>query len=448
MRLAMGIALALLGHSNVLALPDWFEASGEFRARYQSFDNQIRPGLSQDSTVLTLRSLLHLKVKASDTLRFGVELQDSRIYGDRPGAGLGTGIVNSLEMLQAYGELDLENSFQDGDESTLRFGRITHDQGRRRFMARNRFRNTINAFTGVLYQWRAPSKETKIEAFWLLPVERQPRGQADLARNKIKFDNESFGQQFWSVFYQNAALPFGLTGDAYIYGLHERDTARRPTRNRQLYTPGFALYRLSKPGEWHFDTEAALNIGTARASSSPADTRDLAQFAYFLHLEGGYHFASPWSPRLLLQLDIASGDGNPDDDKLGRFDTLFGPRRADFGPTDIYGAFARSNIIAAGTAVHLTPVPKSNVQLRYLGVWLEDRRDGWASAGLIDPSGASGSFVGHQLETRMHYDVVPNRVRLGAGTTYLIKGRFAETAPNANAFGDGFYFYAGVRLKF
>lgn len=428
--------------------PDWFDASGSFRARYQSFDNQLRPGLAQDSTVFTLRTLVHLQIKPSSALTFGAEFQDSRVLDDAPGAGLSTAIVNSAELLRAYASLKMTDSFADGDESLLSVGRLTLDQGRRRFIARNRFRNTINAFTGILYQWESADKAHDIEAFWFLPVERQPRAQADLARNAVQFDNESFGQQFWGLYYETSALPLGLTGNAFLYGLHERDSDKRQTRNRQIYTPGFALYHLSNPGEWFFDSEAAINIGTARVSTAEADTQDLDQFGYFVHLEAGYHFASKWSPKLLLQFEIASGDDNPNDDKLGNFDTLFGPRRADFGPTDIYGALARSNIIAAGAALHLTPSAKSNIQFRYLPAWLENSRAEWATVGLVDPTGASGSFLGHQLETRFHYDLIPKKVRVGGGGAYFIKGSFAKQAPNATDFGDAAYFYADVTFSF
>ena len=84
-------------------------------------------------------------------------------------------------------------------------------------------------------------------------------------------------------------------------------------------------------------------------------TQDLDHFAHFHHLSLGYSFDVPWSPRLSLHYDYASGDDDPSDGDNSRYDTLFGSRRFDYGPTSIYGAFARSNINTPGVRLALEP---------------------------------------------------------------------------------------------
>ena len=73
---------------------------------------------------------------------------------------------------------------------------------------------------------------------------------------------------------------------------------------------------------------------------------------------------SRWSPRLIFQYDYASGDDDPNDADNNRFDTLYGARRFDFGPTGIYGPFARANLSTPGMRIKLKPA--ANMLLAFL----------------------------------------------------------------------------------
>jgi hypothetical protein len=70
------------------------------------------------------------------------------------------------------------------------------------------------------------------------------------------------------------------------------------------------------------------------------------------HAWAGYTFNTAWLPRVSFQYDQASGDSaNPA--TFTRFDTLFGARRWEFGPTSLYGAVQRSNLISPGVRLHV-----------------------------------------------------------------------------------------------
>src|SRR5690606_19109931 len=116
------------------------------------------------------------------------------------------------------------------------------------------------------------------------------------------------------------------------------------TRNRQLYTPGVRAYRKPKAGQWDIDLESVLQFGTRRATTAEDDTEDERVLAHFHHAAVGYTLDAPWKPRLSAELDYGSGDAG-DSDRYERFDSLFGPRRSDFGPTGIYGPLGRDNVI-------------------------------------------------------------------------------------------------------
>lgn len=427
---------------DLFELPASLSLSVQHRWRFESLDDQFRANRSGHDRALLVRTTAHGRWRATDAFTVGAELLDSRAWPGERSVSLNTGVVNAAELLQAYGELALEGPFSGS--TLLRGGRLTMDVGSRRFVARNRFRNTMNAFTGVDAKWSS-EEGVELRAFYTLPVQRYPTDQSDLHDNEAEFDQETFDLQFWGLF-AAAPLPWFDRAELFLFGLHEDDRARRPSRNRELYTPGFRL--LKKPAASAFDVqlETALQFGESRASTSA--TRDLDHFAHFHHAELGYSFDAPFSPRVALQYDYASGDDSPNDGRNERFDTLFGARRFDFGPTSLYGPFARSNINTPGLRVQLKPAPRWSAFVAYRAFWLASDRDTWTTSGVRDPSGDTSRFVGSQLELRVRWDVLPGNVRLESGLAHLFSGEFMEDAPNANGQGDPTYVYTQAVVSF
>jgi len=421
-------------------LPERISLSFQTRVRYEYLFNQFRAGTTGDADILVLRTLLHGRVRATDWLTFGAEMLDARAYLQE--IPVSTGIVNSFELLQGYAEFRAEWPFAGA--STLRGGRITMDVGSRRLVARNRFRNTINAFTGLDWQWQDGGRR-KARAFYVLPVQRRPFLPQETADNKVRFDRESFDVQFWGL-YASDALPGGHRGELYLFGLHEDDSDRRPTLNRQLVTPGIRLWKPPAKGRLDYQLESVLQFGESRAT--PVSLRDLDHFAHFHHGEVGWSFDAPASPRLLAQFDYASGDDDPDDGRNGRFTTLFGARRFDFNPTGIYGPFFRSNLVTPGLRLRLKPLETVTSFVSLRAFWLAAKRDAWVGSGLRDVTGRSGSYLGTQIELRVRWDLLPGNLRLEAGFAHLFAGGFRDDAPRSNGQGDATYVYSQATLRF
>ena len=150
---------------------------------------------------------------------------------------------------------------------------------------------------------------------------------------------------------------------------------------------------------------------------------------------------------VVLAVYHASGDEDPSDGRNGRFDTLFGARRFEFGPTGIYGPFARSNLFTAGGRVQVRPRAGVSAFLAYRGFWLAQKRDRWTTSGVWDPTGQSGRFLGHQIEIRGRWRPLPGNLLLELGWAHLFQGEFARTAPNAVATRDSDYFYTQVVIQ-
>lgn len=432
--------------SEAVGLPEWLNVSGTQRTRYETLDGQFRAGRTSGDQMLAFRTTLRLEAKSEHFSVVG-EMIDSRQELADTGSPINTTMVDAVELLQAYGAIRFDGPFAADSRSELRLGRQTMNVGSRRLVARNDFRNTINAFTGLHYQWQLKDGPT-VRAFYVLPVNRLPSDAPSLRDNDIQFDDESFDVQFWGLHAQWPKLLWGATGEVYVFGLHEDDSADLPTRNRQLYTPGLRLARKPAKGNWDFDFESVLQFGTQRNSTAAADTRDLNHFAFFGHAEVGYTFAAPWSPRVAALYDYASGDDSPSDGDSNRFDTLYGARRFDHGPTGIYGAFARANIQSPGLRLVAKPVKKVELMTTYRAYWLASDTDTWTTSGVRDAAGNSGSFIGHQLEARLRWDVYPGNVRLEVGGAYLFDGEFAKNAPNASGQGDTSYGYVSLEFTF
>ncbi|MGR9051668.1 MAG: alginate export family protein [Gammaproteobacteria bacterium] len=428
-------------------LPEWLSVSISHRTRYENIDDTYKNRLNGGDQVLAFRTQAFLEA-AFNEFRFGAEFIDSRIDLEDAATPVNTTLVNETELLQAYVAWQSMDVLGSGLDVEVKFGRQTMDLGSRRLVARNRFRNTLNNFNGLdvvvkrgnHWQWRN---------FAVLPVSPLPNDQASLRNGASEFDEENFNVIFAGSFFSIGDLPLDTTAELYFLQLSENDTAGTPSRNRQLSTPGLRWFRAAKPERLDFELETALQTGTSRAGTSAADTADLDHFAYFGHAAFGYSFALPWSPRLLLQYDYASGDDDPNDGTSGRFETLYGARRFEFGPTGIWGAFARANINTPGIRVEFKPTPDLDGFIAHRAFWLAAKRDAWTGAGLRDSSGQSGSFIGQQLEARLRWFVVPKAISLETGWAHLFKGRFAKEAPGSPTDkSDSDYFYAQTVLTF
>ncbi len=136
----------LLG--TALNSPNWFSVDGSYRARYESLDGPFRAKATGSDQILVERLLLNVRANV-DRFYADVELEDSRQQLADSGTPLSADSVNTFEPLQTYLGARFSDAPSTGDHLDLTAGRMTIDIGSRRLIARNRFRNTLNAFTGI-----------------------------------------------------------------------------------------------------------------------------------------------------------------------------------------------------------------------------------------------------------------------------------------------------------
>jgi hypothetical protein len=433
-------------HSAINA-PDWLTFEGSHRARYSGLANQYRPGLGESDQAISLRTLVTLEADAG-VFATGVEFQDARAYLTDDNSGASTIVINSVALLQAWVALQLDDALVDGASVDVRLGRQTIDLGSRRLVARNRFRNTIQNYTGVTVD--RTHDDARVYAFLVMPVRVEP-GNGDreaLLSNEIAFDQENPNQRFWGGFYQQRGLPAGLFTEAYIYGINEQDDPGNfETANRQVYTPGLRIARSASAGDWDAELENVVQFGTRNVTAAPTDNDSRSVFAHYHFASAGYTFAHAWAPRVAWELDYATGQ-RAGGDQYTRFDSLYGPRRAEFGPTGIYGPMGRENIVSQGVRMSAKPHPRLSAFVSWRANWLAVPSDTFARFGVRDPAGNSGNFAGHQLEFMSRFWVVPQSIQWELGAAGFFNGEFIETAPNATGFGNTYFAYTDVSLFF
>lgn len=387
-----------------LGTPGNFRISGSERIRYEGLDGQFRNTNTRDVEDQVFSRLLLRADYTHEQLGATVEGIDARAWNTKADSFANTTTVNTFDILQA------NVSWKSGDGHSVTVGRYTMDIGSRRLSARNRYRNTINSFNGVRWDYRGEDGY-EAGAFWNTPTIRRPASRALLVDNEHEWDRQSLDFQFFGV---HATQGIDERSDVQVYLLGLSD--HRPgLTSRDLTTAGFRYLVPAAPGRMFGETEIAYQFGGR-------GTEDVA--AYFAHGAVGKQFDYAMKPKLSFALDVASGNDSADPD-WNRFDTLFGARRWEYGPTGIYGAIGRRNIVSPEIRLVVKPADKLTVMVAARTLRLASADDGWREAG--DTTG-TGSDVGDQVECRIRWDVLPKSLRLEGGAAYFSGSTFRETS--------------------
>ncbi|MEZ5419288.1 MAG: alginate export family protein [Vicinamibacterales bacterium] len=406
-------------------LPPWLQVHAEHRTRYESVDFRYRANEVGADQAFNFRTRLQVRLTSPHAFAYS-EVQDSRIALDDSASTVGISQVLNTHVLQLHGGLVWKDVGARKLTWQVEAGRFSRDFGFRRVISRSIYRNTTNAFDGVI--GKVAGGTWSVQALGFRPVlyvypslDRDPR-----------FTRLRVG----GVYASSTRLP---AANADVYGLVWRDGRAAPAATRRsLTTVGARVFGKGGPaGRAEYEVESALQVGHV----GPLDHR-----AWFGHAQAGYTWTAPWRPRLLAIADYASGDADPGDGRSGAYDLLIGARRFEFGPMGINGLIPRSNIVSPGLWLITRPTAplETGVQLR--GVWLAEVRDRWRSTGLVDPTGAAGRHVGEQVEWRTRYRVTPH-LDFDGGLTVFREGRFVRTL-KPSPHGYAVHVYAGLEVRY
>lgn len=396
-----------------------WEFDGTLRLRGETLTDSFRLVAPERDHLLLTRLEAGLRYRG-EKLQGQLEIQDSRVFNDRPLSPVATDAVNALEPIQAWVGTRWK---LPGGELEGRLGRMTLDFGSRRLLARNQFRNTSNAFQGGLLRWQGGAGE--LQGFYFLPLQRRPTGleRAALRDNDAALDRAGSSERFAGVTAKWRAGP--VRAESYLFDSRRRSQALRPVDEHDLLTLGGRL-RVDA-GAWRGEGELALQWGESRplAATAPGwqDHR-----AWTAHVSVSRSFGE-WA-ELTAAYDRATGDRDPDDDRYQRFDRLYGARAFELGPSGIFGVAVRSNLRSAALRLVLKPAPQHQLLLSLRQLALDSATDGLQGSGRRDPSGGSGRDIGRQWELRWRWS--PDPLTLEAGIALLDPGRYFEGGGGRN----------------
>ena len=110
-----------------------------------------------------------------------------------------------MDILQLLVSVTAKNVMGTGLRTDLHFGRLTMDFGRRRFIARNDFCNSTNAFDGVHGQL-AKDEVWRVRVFLVEPV----------LGDDVQLDEQSSRSVFWGTYVETNHVPW-LRLNAYYF---------------------------------------------------------------------------------------------------------------------------------------------------------------------------------------------------------------------------------------
>ncbi len=419
----MGLAAAAHAQGVMPPSAEGLRLAASERVRFEAIDGQARAGFNSSDELLNFRTTLLARYQHGPVGVVG-ELWDSRVYGGNRRSPVTTGEVNTLEPVQAYLQLDLGDALGRGSKLRVQTGRFLLNLGSRRLVAADDYRNTTNGYTGLRVDWSQGAWAAT--AIYTMPERRRPDDIDALLSNQPAIDREGSALVLWGGLVSRAhAIGSALIETSYFH-LGEHDTPGWPTRDRSLDTAGIRIVRDPAATRIDYEVEAIGQTGSLSTSLAGGAPRQQVR-AWFVHGRLGYSWTGAWKPRLMAAFDYASGDAPGG--RYGRFDTLFGMRRADLAPAGLYNAIARSNVVAPSVQADAAR-GRTELMLSYRPMWLADRTDSFSSSGVRDPRGRSGTFAGHQLDGRVRYRV-SKAVRLEGDAVLFAKGRFLREAPNA-----------------
>ena len=393
----------------------WASFGGQARLRLESWHGfGFREGNIEAFNLTRLRA--HADLHVGPNLRIFAEGK-SAMSTDRRLPGMQRTLDNDeLALQQLFGEVTVP--LNEDVTFSVRGGRQMFVLGRQRLVSPLDWSNSMRAWDGVSGVLKG--ENWKVTGFWshFVPV------------RKYHFNDTNRDEQFWGVYATGNCPDHQANLDLYYLG-RDRD-AIGETR----HTIGGRLYGQCSQVTVDYDVEGAVQVGER------GDT-DIVAWMVAAELARNFDEISG-RPRLWIGFDIASGDGDPNDSRLGTFDQLYPLGHAYLGYIDVIG---RQNIIDLHGGVQVKPLDKLIVKLAGHLFWRENDDDALYNAGgaVVRPGGpVDNTYVGSEIDVLLIYNL-DKHTKLTFGYSHFFPGSFVN---NTGTGDDIDFFHTGVQFTF
>lgn len=401
---------------------NWLDVGLDYRFRYEYRDDDIRRARDGVDEPLLHRTRLYLGVRdLVDPLRFAVELQDSHRYNST--YALDNRDVNELELIRLYAELHFKDLLPaDAHGSSrpvaLRYGNHNFEFLDRRLIGNNQWRNTANAFRGWHGIIGQESNDWQLDLLSVQPLDRLLYDP----------DRPAEGKRLWGAIGHWRRWSDAVTLEPFYLRLDERNLVGG---GRVVHSPGLRAYGLFGRSGFDFDASGITQFGHNGA-------QDVSAWA--ANAEIGYRFSDAWNSRLSFFYGAASGDRSPTDGDDNRFERFFGFGR----PWSANDYVVFENILAPKVRYEATVSPTLRFDLGYSWYSLESATDRfYNAANNRDPSGQSGTNVGHEFDIRFRWQVT-RQAEVTVGYAHFVAGEWTRRLVRS---GDTDFAYFELLLK-
>jgi hypothetical protein len=378
----------------------YLSLGGQIRERFEYYSEPFfgLRGVAEDDYLLH-RLLLSADLHVGDQWRIFIEFGNHLEAGKA--AGRAPTDVDEFDVQQGF--VDFTIPFDPRSSFTVRAGRQEMTYGSGRLVSVREGANIRRSFDGGRLTFT--DGEATFDAFGMRTV--------NLKVGALN-DDPNRQEAFWGIYgvVPVRALPDGHV-DIYYLGL-ERDDAvfQQGVANEHRNTFGTRLW--GSPGPWDYNYEAVIQTG----SFGNADI-----VAWTVATETGYTFRSlPFHPRIGLKADIASGDGNPNDDRLTTFNALF-PKQPYFSEASL---IAPANLIDLHPSLALEFTENLSFAIDVDWFWKQRKEDAiYAPPGrpLSGTGQGASRYIGSQVNAELEW-----RLSRNLSMTFYYSHFFADTA--------------------
>jgi Alginate export len=359
----------------------YLSLGANLRERFEAFDAaQFGTSANRSSYVLS-------RLEVQSDLRLGPHVQIfAQLQSD---FALGKEELTPVDQ----NRLDLEQAFMAVTESaaggvlTLRMGRQQIAFDLQRFISVRDGPNVRQSYDAVWIEYE--HEPWRFIALWSHPVQTRDNSPFDdynspsLGHGGIKLE--------WHV---SPAISLSATWSRFI-----QDDAHFPRASGNESRDILDTHCAGAAADFDWDIEAMVQKGRISAQSIKA---------WAFGSLGGYTFtAVPWTPRLGLQVDTASGDGNPGDHILGTFNPLF-PNGSYFSLSGLTGY---ANLIDVKTSITTSPSRNLTINFAVAAQWRQTTADAIYTAPDIPVAGTvgrGGRYTGRYWQFRLDRELSPN----------------------------------------